>query len=76
MRIELRSKLIDAAEYDASQSRLKLFLANGQIREFVDVPVHVVNALIAARSPGSYYLKSIKDRYQPATTKPGDEVFR
>ncbi|MBB4347928.1 KTSC domain-containing protein [Aliirhizobium cellulosilyticum] len=67
MRIELRSKLIDAAEYDASQLRLKLFLTNGQIREFVDVPAHEIDALAAARSPGSYYLKSIKDRYQPST---------
>lgn len=66
MRIELRSKLIDAAEYDTSQSRLTLFLANGHIREFDNVPGNVIDDLKTTRSPGSYYLKTIKDRYPPA----------
>ncbi len=72
MRIDLKSRYIEAAVYDASQLRLKLFLTNGQIREFVDVPAHVVDGLKVARSPGFYYLKSIKDHYQPArATIPG-----
>jgi hypothetical protein len=62
MRIELRSKLIDAIEYD-DQSRLKLFLSNGQIREFDGVPGYVIDDLQATKSPGSYYIKLIKDRY-------------
>lgn len=66
MRIELRSKLIDTAEYDAVQARLILYLTNGHIREFDGVPAHVIDELSAARSPGSYYLKAIKDRYPAA----------
>jgi len=63
MHVELQSKLIDAAEYDKATRRLKLFLASGQIREFVEVPTSVFDDLQTAKSPGSYYFRSIKDRY-------------
>lgn len=64
--VELRSKLIDALEYDKSNSHLKIFLSNGQLREFREVPEFVVDDLKASGSPGTYYMKLIRDRYPPA----------
>lgn len=66
MRIELRSKLIETAEYDPVKSRLKLYMANGQIREFEGVPTYVIDDLQATKSPGSYYMKVIRNRFQPS----------
>lgn len=63
MHVELRSKLIDAAEYDEESAQLKLFLTNGQIRQFSDVPAFVVDDLRGAKSPGAYYMKIIRQQY-------------
>ena len=66
MHIELRSKLIDAVEYDEDCQHLTLFMSTGQIRVFTDVPEHVFRDLQATKSPDSYYMKLIKDRYPSA----------
>ncbi len=66
MHVELRSRLLDAAEYDAGSAQLKLFLTNGQIREFSEVPAFVVDDLINAKSPGAYYMKIIREQYPTA----------
>jgi hypothetical protein len=63
MRIHLRSKLIDSAEYDATSARMTLFMTNGEVREFCDVPAYVVEDLRDTHSPGSYYMRQIRNRY-------------
>jgi hypothetical protein len=63
MRIHLRSKLIDWVEYDAISSRMTLFMTNGQVREFCDVPAFVIDDLRDTSSPGSYYMRLIRNRY-------------
>ncbi|WP_105386077.1 KTSC domain-containing protein [Neorhizobium alkalisoli] len=66
MRVELRSKLIDAASYEEDKRLLRIYMANGQLREFVDVPRQVFNDLAQAVSAGTYYVQNIKGRFPGA----------
>lgn len=71
MRIHLRSKLIDAVEYDEMSFRMTVFMSNGQVREFCEVPAFVISDLCDASSPGSYYMRAIRNRYPtPANRDP------
>ncbi|AYC99520.1 KTSC domain-containing protein [Neorhizobium sp. NCHU2750] len=64
MLIHLKSKLIDQVEYDVPSSRMRLFMANGEMREFCDVPAYVIEDLRRTSSPGNYYMKLIRNRYR------------
>lgn len=63
MRIHLRSKLIDSVEYDEMSFRMTVFMSNGQVREFCEVPAVVIADLSDASSPGGYYMRAIRNRY-------------
>lgn len=63
MGMELRSKLIDAASYKEDKRLLRIYMANGQLREFVGVPRQVFNVLAQAVSAGTYYVQNIKGRF-------------
>jgi hypothetical protein len=63
MRIELRSKLIEAASYEDEAGRMRLYLTNGQLREYVQVPRSVFDGLVAARSAGDYFIKHIRGQF-------------
>ncbi|MGA1831458.1 MULTISPECIES: KTSC domain-containing protein [Rhizobium] len=63
MRIHLRSKLIDSVEYDEMSFRMTVFMSNGQVREFCEVPAVVIADLCDASSPGNYYMRAIRNRY-------------
>lgn len=63
---ELESRLIEAVIYDQKEQQLKLHLRNGQRREFIDVPEHVYNELLSAKSAGQYYKKTIKPNFMLA----------
>lgn len=63
MRIHLRSKLIDSVEYDEMSFRMTVFMSNGQVREFCEVPAIVIVDLCEASSPGGYYMRAIRNRY-------------
>jgi hypothetical protein len=64
MQIELNSKLIDTVSYDEDNQFLRLFLANGTLREFVGVPKPTVELLASAKSPGVFYMTNIRGKYQ------------
>jgi hypothetical protein len=66
MRVELQSRLIDAVVYDESSQHMRLFLANGHIRDYAEVPQSVLFDLQTAKSPGTYYMKLIRNRYPGA----------
>lgn len=68
MLIHLKSKLIDLVEYDVPSSRMRLFMANGEVREFCDVPAHVIEDLRQTSSPGNYYMRLIRNRYRALST--------
>lgn len=60
MQVELRSRLIESASYDEESGLLRLYMMNGQLREFDRVPKRVFEELAAASSAGSYYVRSIR----------------
>lgn len=60
---ELQSKLVEAVLYYKETQRLTIHLTNGQRREYVDVPSHVYDGLLTAKSPGEYYQKTIKPNF-------------
>ena len=64
METTLNSKLIDAIAYDEKTQRLRIFMSNGQRREYQDVPATVVRKLAAARSPGHFYANEIRGKYR------------
>ncbi len=67
MRVELKSQLIEAAEYDDASSRLRLYMSSGQIRDFSGVPDYIFSDLQAATSPGNYYMKLVREKYSRET---------
>lgn len=42
---------------------MRIFMTNGQLREFVGVPKQVFESLIAAPSAGTYYMQQIRGRF-------------
>lgn len=63
MRVELRSSLIEAASYEEGAGLMRIFMTNGQLREFIDVPRSVFEDLVAAESAGTYYMQQIRGRF-------------
>lgn len=63
MQMSVKSQLIEALDYDEQQSSLRLYLTNGTLREFCDVPRSVVTGLVSAKSAGRYYIDNIRNRY-------------
>jgi hypothetical protein len=63
MLVELKSKLIEIVSYDEQTEFLRLFLANGALREFVGVPKPTVELLTSAKSPGDYYMANIRGKF-------------
>ena len=63
MRVELSSKLIEAASYEEERRLMRLYLTNGQLREYHDVPRTVFNELLKARSAGNYFMENIRGRF-------------
>ncbi|ULR45006.1 KTSC domain-containing protein [Rhizobium sp. K102] len=59
------SKLIEAITYDEDSRHLRVYLTNGQRREYEGVPKGVVVGLTMAESPGNFYMKAIRGKYPP-----------
>lgn len=62
--LPIRSRIIKVLAYDPEHRRLRLEFRNGAVRIFSGVPLKVVNALVSARSPGSYYIDHIRTNFQ------------
>ncbi|SFB50985.1 KTSC domain-containing protein [Rhizobium sp. NFR07] len=63
MQVELKSRLIDTVSYDEDNQVLRLFLANGTLREFIGVPKPTVDLLASAKSPGEFYMTNIRGKF-------------
>lgn len=57
------SRIIEAVFFSKQDGRLHIRFVNGEVRLFEGVPAREASALIEARSPGTHYLKCIRDRY-------------
>lgn len=54
METAVDSKLIEAITYDEDSRHLRVYLTNGQRREYEGVPKGVVVGLTMAESPGNF----------------------
>ncbi|WP_226951456.1 KTSC domain-containing protein [Rhizobium terrae] len=70
MRVELRSRLIEAASYEEDVRLLRLYMTNGQLREFSDVPKRIFDDLSNAKSAGTYYVNNIRGRFSEPASYP------
>lgn len=63
MLVKLQSQLIDAVEYNEQRRMLRLSLVDGSKRIFSEVPKTIVENLIAAQSPGNFYIDHIRSQF-------------
>ena len=59
----LSSTAISRASWDDETQELELVFTNGGSYTFENVPEHIYEGLITARSAGSYYAQQIKGRF-------------
>lgn len=64
VRVELKSKLIEAASYEEAECVMRVYLTNGQMRDYADVPRSVFEQLVVARSAGNYFMEHIRGRFR------------
>lgn len=61
--IAVDSRIIKLLAYDQDASCLRIEFKNGAIRIFSGVPPRIVNALVSAKSPGTYYIDHIRTKF-------------
>lgn len=57
------SKCLDYATYDPESKELIIEFTNGRCYKYENVPHNVYDALVAAKSAGRFFNKSIRDVY-------------
>lgn len=62
--IVVKSRIISFLAYDQERRRLQIEFRSGAVRVFVGVPLRIVNALVNAKSPGSYYIDNIRTNFE------------
>ncbi|TCL70591.1 KTSC domain-containing protein [Rhizobium sp. BK251] len=65
-RVPVKSRIITAIEYDRVQEKLDIHFRNGETRHLLNVPHTIVKKLVAADSPGNFYLSSVRGLYPRA----------
>ena len=60
MKIAVNSGLIEHVCYDEQAAHLQVQLRDGSRREFAPVPRAVVENLVTAPSPGTFYIENIR----------------
>jgi hypothetical protein len=58
--LKVDSRIISFLAYDHERHYLRIEFKNGAVRIFSGVPLKTVNALVSARSPGTYYIDHIR----------------
>jgi hypothetical protein len=59
----LNSSAIRSASWDSETGEMELVFTSDQSYSFGNVPEHIFEGLVTARSAGSYYAQQIKGRY-------------
>lgn len=62
--LTVNSRIISFLGYDYERYCLRIEFRNGAVRIFSGVPLQTVNALVSARSPGSYYINHIRPNFE------------
>jgi hypothetical protein len=61
--IAVNSKIIAQLAYDCDCEKLHIVFRNKEARWFANVPAHIVGELVAAPSPGQYYIERIRNNF-------------
>lgn len=59
-RAPIKSSNLKAVGYDPKTNTLEVEFHTGAVHQFDDVPAGIANALVAAKSPGSYFHSEIR----------------
>ena len=59
----VNSKLFDGFLYDQDGKILRLYMKNGQIRIYRDIPVPLAEEFMKAKSPGDFYFTNIRNKF-------------
>jgi hypothetical protein len=62
--VPVKSRIIQNVYFSQEDGRLRICFRNGEERLFEGVPVDDVNTMVAAPSPGQYYIDQIRKRYR------------
>lgn len=62
--LAVKSRIIELLAYDPEKYRLRIEFKNGAIRIFSGVPPKIVDAMLRAKSPGSYYIDHISPKFE------------
>ena len=62
--ILVKSRIIKKVYFRCDSGWLKLCFKNGEERFFLNVPRQEIDALVNARSPGTYYIDFIRPRFE------------
>lgn len=64
--IAVESRLIRSLFFDPKTGCLRMRMANGEERAFVDVTAEAVTELVEATSPGRHYMAKFRHRHRRA----------
>ncbi len=62
--ISLKSSIIASVAYDERKNELQIKFVHGSEHVYKEISFDVFNALVKASSPGKYYLKNIRGKYE------------
>lgn len=62
--IAVKSRIIVGLQYDYSDQKLAIQFRNGEHRRFRGVPGSIVSEMVAASSPGEYYIQNVRTRFE------------
>ncbi|MBB3309508.1 hypothetical protein FHT78_001237 [Rhizobium sp. BK196] len=62
--VPVKSRIIQNVYFSQEDGRLRIRFRNGEERLFDGVPASDVSTMVAAPSPGQYYIDRIRTRYR------------
>ncbi|MBW9056298.1 KTSC domain-containing protein [Rhizobium mesosinicum] len=62
--VPVKSRIIQNVYFSQEDGRLRIRFRNGEERLFDGVPADDVSTMVAAPSPGQYYIDRIRTRYR------------
>ena len=62
--VPVKSRIIQNVYFSQEDGRLRICFRNGEERLFDGVPASDVSTMVAAPSPGQYYIDRIRTRYR------------
>lgn len=70
MKRQLESHLIKSIAYEPDTQTLEIEFRTGQVYAYARVPVETVDRLLAAESPGAFFNREIRNRFEFRKRRP------